>query len=106
MPIFCVNSGHRAPVKVSATASGGAAAAPAPAKQPFKWGANMKNLAICVGVGVALSLCPAPQGVTTKAWNLLAIFTGDCYNVVDAGSSVFMAHPKCHSGAACTQRRS
>lgn len=62
-------------MKVCAAASGGAAAAPA--KQPFKWGADMKNLAICIGVGAALALCPAPAGVTPKAWNLLAIFTGE-----------------------------
>lgn len=37
----------------------------------------MKNLAICIGVGAALALCPAPAGVAPKAWNLLAIFTGE-----------------------------
>jgi hypothetical protein len=38
----------------------GAPATPA----PFKWGANMKDLAICIGLGVALYLCPAPAGVS------------------------------------------
>ena len=42
----------------------------------------MKNLAICVGVGAALSLCPAPQGVTPKAWNLLSIFAGTIVGVI------------------------
>lgn len=42
----------------------------------------MKNLAICIGVGVAISLCPAPAGVTAKAWNLLAIFAGTIVGII------------------------
>lgn len=42
----------------------------------------MKNLAICIGVGVAISLCPAPAGVTVKAWNLLAIFAGTIVGII------------------------
>lgn len=53
-----------------------------PSKPPPPRGADMKNLAICVGVGVALSLAPAPAGVTTKAWNLLAIFTGTIVGII------------------------
>lgn len=49
----------RKPLQVCNSAAG-APAAPA----PFKWGANMKDLAICIGLGVALYLCPAPQGVS------------------------------------------
>lgn len=60
----------RKPLQVCNSAAG-APAAPA----PFKWGANMKDLAICIGLGVALYLCPHPAGVTPKAWKLLAIFT-------------------------------
>jgi anion transporter len=42
----------------------------------------MKNLAISIGVGVALALAPAPAGVTAKAWNLLAIFTGTIVGII------------------------
>ena len=42
----------------------------------------MKNLAISIGVGVALALFPAPAGVTTQAWNLLAIFTGTIVGII------------------------
>ena len=66
-------------LRVSAAASGGAAA---PAPKPFKWGADMKSLAICIGLGVALSLCPPPAGVSVKAWNLLAIFTGTIVGII------------------------
>lgn len=55
-----------------------AAGAPAPVAKPFKWGADMKNLAICIGIGAAMWFCPAPQGVSAKAWHLLSIFTGTC----------------------------
>ncbi|KIY93848.1 hypothetical protein MNEG_14114 [Monoraphidium neglectum] len=42
----------------------------------------MKNLAICIGVGAALALAPPPAGVTVKAWNLLAIFTGTIVGII------------------------
>jgi hypothetical protein len=49
----------RKPLQVCNSAAG-APATPA----PFKWGANMKDLAICIGLGVAVYLCPAPAGVS------------------------------------------
>jgi hypothetical protein len=49
---------------------------------PSSRGADMKNLAISIGVGVALALFPAPAGVTTQAWNLLAIFTGTIVGII------------------------
>ena len=49
---------------------------------PKHRGADMKNLAISIGVGVALALAPAPAGVTAKAWNLLAIFTGTIVGII------------------------
>lgn len=52
----------RKPLQVVNSAAG-APATPA----PFKWGANMKDLAICIGLGVALYLCPAPAGVSGAA---------------------------------------
>lgn len=48
----------------------------APAAKPFKWGADMKSLGICVAVGTAMWMMPPPAGVALKAWHLLAIFTG------------------------------
>lgn len=63
--------------------SAAGAAAPAPVeKAPFKWGANMKNLAICIGLGAAIAIAPAPTGVSPKAWNLLAIFVGTIVGII------------------------
>ncbi|KAG2450631.1 hypothetical protein HYH02_004471 [Chlamydomonas schloesseri] len=56
--------------------------APAPAKPAFKWGANMKDLAICVGIAAALWFIPPPAGVTTKAWHLLAVFIGTIVGII------------------------
>lgn len=58
-------------VKVAAQAAGAA-----PAKPAFKWGADMKNLAISIGVAVALWFIPPPAGVNLKAWHLLSVFVG------------------------------
>lgn len=68
-----VNLGRRS---LNLTASAATPASPAPAKPAFKWGANMKDLAICVGIAVALWFVPPPAGVTAKAWHLLAVFIG------------------------------
>mmetsp|Transcript_69329 Transcript_69329/g.219368 ORF Transcript_69329/g.219368 Transcript_69329/m.219368 type:complete len:571 (-) Transcript_69329:1084-2796(-) len=55
-----------------------AAAAP-----PAEWkGANLKNLAISVAVGVAIWFTPAPAGVAIKAWHLLAIFVGTIVGII------------------------
>ena len=48
--------------KVQASAQVAAATAPAPAQKEFKWGANMKNLGICLAIGVATWFAPAPNG--------------------------------------------
>eukprot|EP00879_Flechtneria_rotunda_P022700 GHRR01023974.1.p1 GENE.GHRR01023974.1~~GHRR01023974.1.p1 ORF type:complete len:386 (+),score=103.40 GHRR01023974.1:93-1250(+) len=71
---------QRTPLQVVNAAAGAAPAAPA--QKPFKWGADMKNLGICIGVGVAIALCPAPAGVAPKAWNLLAIFAGTIVGII------------------------
>lgn len=49
---------------------------------PFKWGADMKNLGICVAVALALWFAPAPAGVSPKAWHLLAVFTGTIVGII------------------------
>ena len=60
-----------------------AAATPAPAKAPeFKWGANMRDLAICVGIATLLWFIPPPAGVTQKAWHLLAVFIGTIVGII------------------------
>lgn len=70
---------RRALKVVSQAASGGAA----PAKAPeFKWGANMKDLSICLGVGLALWFTPAPSGVSVKAWHLLSIFIATIVGII------------------------
>ena len=63
----------RQPV-VSATAS----APPA----EFKWGADMKNLGISVGLAVVIWFIPPPSGVTLPAWHLLAIFLGTIVGII------------------------
>ncbi len=42
----------------------------------------MKNLSICVGVGVLLWFVPPPAGVTQQAWHLLAIFIGTIIGII------------------------
>lgn len=60
----------------SLSVSAQAASSPAPAKPAFKWGANMRDLAICVGIAATIWFIPPPAGVTAKAWHLLAVFIG------------------------------
>lgn len=82
-PAFAPSLPARRPLKiVSQAASGGAAAAPAPAQPAFKWGANMKDLAICFGIGLALWFCPAPAGVSIKAWHLVSIFIATIVGII------------------------
>ena len=71
-------------VIVSSSASAAVLAAAAAPAQPkrFKWGADMKNLGICVVVATAVWLLPAPQGVSAKAWHLLAIFLGTIVGII------------------------
>lgn len=72
---------RRSALRVSASAS--AAISPsAPAEPPFKWGADMKNLGICVAVAVVVWFCPPPAGVTLQAWHLLAIFLGTIVGII------------------------
>jgi di/tricarboxylate transporter len=58
------------------------AAAATPASGGFKWGADMKSLAICVGVAAALWVIPPPAGVTVKAWHLLSLFVGTILGII------------------------
>lgn len=65
-------------VKVAAQSAG---AAPA-AKPAFKWGANMKDLAISIGVAVVMWFAPPPAGVSLKAWHLLSVFVGTIVGII------------------------
>lgn len=69
-------------VKVSAAASGAAGAAPAKQPAKFQWGANMRDLAICVGLGVVMWFIPPPAGVTVKAWQLLSVFCATIVGII------------------------
>uniref|UniRef100_A0A7S0VAM7 Uncharacterized protein n=1 Tax=Polytomella parva TaxID=51329 RepID=A0A7S0VAM7_9CHLO len=69
-------------VEVKSPVVTAAAAAPAPAAKPFKFGANMKDLATCVGIAIAIWFCPAPAGVSLKAWHLLAVFIGTIVGII------------------------
>jgi hypothetical protein len=76
MPALAPRPASRtARLQVSASAG---AAAPA----PFKWGANMKDLSICIGIGVAMWFCPAPAGVAPKAWQLLSVFVATIVGII------------------------
>ncbi|KAL6745742.1 Sodium/sulfate symporter [Haematococcus lacustris] len=65
---------------VAAQAAAGAAPVKPPAK--FVWGANMKDLAISIGIAALMWFAPAPSGVSTKAWHLLAVFTGTIVGII------------------------
>ena len=69
--------------KQSADKAASRAESALPNKTPeFKWGADMKKLAISVGIGALLWFLPHPSGVTTQAWHLLAIFVGTIVGIV------------------------
>jgi len=54
-----------------------------PTKQPgIQWGADLKKLALCVGLGAAIWVCPSPEGVSTQAWHLLSIFIGTIVGII------------------------
>lgn len=57
------------------------ASIPAPAAG-IKWGADLKKLAICVGLGTALWFTPPPAGVATNAWHLLSIFLATIAGII------------------------
>ena len=59
-----------------------AVAAAAPVEPSFKWGADMKNLAISVGIAALIWVIPPPAGVTLQAWHLLAVFIGTIVGII------------------------
>lgn len=69
---------------VQCQAAGGAVVHAASAASPkeFKWGADMKNLGICVGLALAVWFVKPPAGVTLEAWHLLAIFLGTIVGII------------------------
>ncbi len=58
------------------------AASPAPTAPAFKWGANMKDLGISVGIATLLWFIPPPAGVSMKAWQLLSVFVGTIVGII------------------------
>lgn len=74
-PVISTSSGQR-DTKVVAKAASDATA------EGFQWGANMKNLGISVAAGVLLYLAPTPEGVTTQAWKLLAVFVSTIIGII------------------------
>jgi hypothetical protein len=75
-----VDSRQARPVQSSSHSVQLAAASSEPGK--FKWGANMKNLGIAVGLATLIWFIPAPTGVTPQAWHLLAIFIGTIVGII------------------------
>ncbi|MEW5300314.1 MAG: hypothetical protein WDW38_008251 [Sanguina aurantia] len=76
----CVASRQRLLIVNSA-----AVPAPVPAKAPapaFKWGANMKDLSIAVGIACIMWVIPPPVGVSMKAWQLLSVFVGTIVGII------------------------
>lgn len=76
LPVRALGASRRTSVAVSAQA------ASAPAAPPFKWGANMRDLGISVGIGALLWFIPPPAGVTVKAWQLLSVFVGTIVAII------------------------
>lgn len=48
----------------------------------IKWGADLKKLGICVAIGAALWVSPAPAGVSSQAWHLLAVFLSTICGII------------------------
>ena len=70
-------------LRVSASSAAAVSSSPeAPSEPPFKWGANMKNLGICVAVATIVWFVPPPEGVALQAWRLLAIFLGTIVGII------------------------
>lgn len=42
----------------------------------------MKNLGLCVGIGLALWFVPPPAGVSVKAWHLLSVFSATIVGII------------------------
>lgn len=63
-------------------ASTAVVAASSDSPQGIKWGADLKKLATCVAVAVAIWFIPPPAGVALKAWHLLAIFMGTIAGII------------------------
>ena len=70
------------PSRCNASSGHVAAAAASTGPTEFKWGADMKNLGISVGLAVAVWFVPPPSGVTIPAWHLLAIFLGTIVGII------------------------
>lgn len=67
-------------IRASAAASTGA---PSPSAPPAPWqGAALKPLAASILTGVLLWLIPAPSGVSSNAWHLLAIFLATIVGII------------------------
>ena len=70
-------------LQVAASSSGALSSTPAaPSEPPFKWGADMKNLGICVSIATIVWFIPPPAGVALQAWHLLAIFLGTIVGII------------------------
>lgn len=70
-------------LRVAASSAAAVSSTPeAPQEPPFKWGANMKNLGICVAVATIVWFVPPPEGVALQAWRLLAIFLGTIVGII------------------------
>lgn len=50
--------------------------------QGIQWGADLKKLAICVGVGTLIWFAPVPEGISQQAWHLLSIFLGTIVGII------------------------
>lgn len=86
-PAFCKGSAAQprsasSPADSEAKPSVVAKAAASSSADEFKWGADMKNLGISVALGVAVWLCPAPNGVSAQAWHLLSIFVATIVGII------------------------
>ena len=78
---------HQHLIDIATTLAQASAAVTASPGQPaeqksFKWGADMKNLGIAVGIATVLWFIPPPSGVTSQAWHLLAVFIGTIVGII------------------------
>lgn len=48
----------------------------------IQWGADLKKLGICLGVGTVLWFLPVPEGISQQAWHLLSIFLGTIVGII------------------------
>lgn len=73
---------HKAAVRCSSSRQPVVSAAASAPPAEFRWGADMKNLGVSVGLAVAIWFIPPPTGVTLPAWHLLAIFLGTIVGII------------------------